>query len=107
MIQLQIDDVLNNNKKAETIMKSILSTKYNDWKYEREVRLFYSLEEKEKEDGFYFYNYKPYNKIILKEIIFGPDCLESNKDVFDHINTTDITVFSTQKATKKYAIIKK
>ncbi len=51
---------------------NLVRTKFKDWKYENEVRLFVELEENRKESGIYF---EPFtNRIQLREVILGPRC---------------------------------
>lgn len=50
----------------------LLFSKYHDWKYEREWRSWFQLDQRE--DGHYFYPFD--DAIQLREIIVGPLCTE-------------------------------
>jgi hypothetical protein len=49
-----------------------LSTKYKDWYYEDEVRVFVKLDPAEERAGLYYYNFCP--RLQLKEVIIGTLC---------------------------------
>ncbi|MNN73255.1 hypothetical protein D3C81_1893570 [compost metagenome] len=50
-----------------------MRSKYEDWRYEKEVRMFIGLDEAERDpDGLYFYDFGAH--LILKEVIIGPRC---------------------------------
>jgi len=53
-------------------VNKLMRTKFADWKYEDEVRLFVELDPKTIESGMYFYSFSPH--ITLLEIILGPRC---------------------------------
>jgi hypothetical protein len=50
----------------------LLYTKYRDWKYERELRSWIELKERDPVSGLYFYGFG--EEILLREIIVGPLC---------------------------------
>ena len=59
--KLKQDDLLN-----------LLRTKFNDWQYEKEVRLFVGLDVNKKESDMYF---EPFTEDLqLREIVLGPKC---------------------------------
>lgn len=51
------------------VARSLLYTKYIDWKYEQEARVFTRLEERD-ESGLYFADFS--DQIVLREVIVGP-----------------------------------
>ena len=57
---------------TEEVMKKLLLTKFYDWQYENEVRLFVELDHDTIESGKYFYSFS--NDLILREVILGPHC---------------------------------
>lgn len=69
---IDIENLLIRNAFNENIMLELLSTKFEDWKYENEVRIFASLDERCKETGFYFKDFD--EELYLREIIIGPRC---------------------------------
>ena len=56
----------------EPLMKRLLRTKFWDWKYEDEWRVFVQLDHSTKESGLYFYDFS--NELRLEEVILGPRC---------------------------------
>ncbi len=54
----------------ELFVDHLLYTKYLDWKYEQEVRVFTSLEETDAATGLYFSPFS--DDCVLKEVIVGP-----------------------------------
>jgi len=56
----------------ESNMSRLLRTKFADWQYEDEVRLFVELDHDTVESGNYFYSFS--DDLILKEIVLGPRC---------------------------------
>jgi hypothetical protein len=53
----------------EAIGLRLMTTKYEGWDYEDEVRLFVGLSESDLETGMYFYDFG--KDVVLKEIILG------------------------------------
>jgi hypothetical protein len=51
-------------------INQLLYTKYSDWKYEQEVRVFTSLQDKDPESGLYFADFS--DNCALREVIAGP-----------------------------------
>lgn len=59
-------------KPSKGVADRLIRTKFKDWKYEEEVRLFVDLDEERKESGLYF---EPFtSNLKLREIILGPKC---------------------------------
>ncbi len=56
----------------EQDMHKVLATKYAHWKYEEEVRVFTSIEEKDKETGLYYVPFS--DNLSLVEVILGVRC---------------------------------
>jgi hypothetical protein len=58
----------------QTDMQEILTTKFEHWRYEDEVRLVLELkeEERDKPSGLYFKEFS--DKLVLREVILGPRC---------------------------------
>lgn len=57
---------------SDKVVNKLQRTKYYDWRYEREMRLFVELERKPMESGNYFL---PFSfGLKLREVILGPKC---------------------------------
>ncbi|MHB8236169.1 MAG: hypothetical protein ACYDDD_01725 [Acidithiobacillus ferrivorans] len=57
---------------TEKVVNQLLRTKFFDWKYEDEMRLFVELDHDTVESGKYFYSFS--ENLVLREIILGPHC---------------------------------
>lgn len=57
--------------KAEAI-EALLNTKFKDWAYEEEYRIFVSLDPTSAEDGLYFLSFG--EMLRLREVVIGPSC---------------------------------
>lgn len=72
------DNLGPKNHMTEEQLELLLTTKFQDWEYEREWRLFAKLDKREPEDGLYYLNFEPH--IQLREVILGARCKETVKD---------------------------
>ncbi len=72
------DNLGPKNPMTEEKLELLLTTKFKDWEYEREWRLFATLAERDSEDGLYYLNFEPH--IQLREVILGARCKETVKD---------------------------
>lgn len=61
----------------EGVLNKVLTTKYAQWSYEEEWRLFSRLDEKDEKDGFYYVPFGP--NLVLREIIVGARCAQPVK----------------------------
>ena len=69
---IPIDPATNQPAPNEELVNRLLRTKFHDWRYEREMRLFVKLDSKTKESGMYFYDFS--DDFALREIVLGPRC---------------------------------
>lgn len=69
---IPIDPVTNQPAATEELVNRLLRTKFHDWRYEQEMRLFVKLDPKTKESGRYFYDFS--DDFALREIVLGPRC---------------------------------
>lgn len=72
LLKISIDQNTGEPKLTEQFMKRLLLTKFSDWKYENEMRLFVDLDHKTVESGKYFYPFS--ENLELREVILGPRC---------------------------------
>lgn len=72
LLKLKIDLKTKRPKLTEKVLNKLLRTKFFDWKYEDEMRLFVELDHGTVESGKYFYSFS--ENLILREIILGPRC---------------------------------
>jgi len=71
-LKIPIDKRTGTPKLSETLVNELLRTKFADWKYEKEMRLFVRLDHSTKESGMYFYDFS--NDLQLREVVLGPRC---------------------------------
>jgi hypothetical protein len=71
-LKIPIDRRTGDPKLSKTLVDQLLRTKFADWKYEKEMRLFVQLDHSTKESGMYFYDFS--ESLQLREIILGPRC---------------------------------
>lgn len=72
------DNLGPENLMTEEQLGLLLTTKFKDWEYEREWRLFAKLNERDAENELYYLNFAPH--IQLREVILGARCKETVKD---------------------------
>ena len=69
------------------VMQSILTTKYRDWEYEKEVRVICELADIHPESGLYFADFK--DDVQLREVVLGPRCVASVPEVASAVQLQD------------------
>ncbi len=78
-LQLRLENKLKKGALDGRTRVQILSTKFEDWKYEDEVRIFLKLEGSDRETGFFFREYD--SDIRLHQAILGPRCVYTVKEI--------------------------
>lgn len=63
---------MKTGRPAKSVVDALVRTKFMDWKYENEVRLFVQLSEDRLESGLYFEHFSDH--LQLREVILGPKC---------------------------------
>ena len=71
-IKIPIDRATNYPIFDADLMRRLLRTKFYDWKYENEMRIFVGLDHKTCESGMYFYDFS--KDFELREVVLGPRC---------------------------------
>jgi hypothetical protein len=72
LISIPVNPISNKAAPTAKLVDNILRTKFKDWRYENEWRVFFDLKDEVEEVGMFF---AQLNKDIqLKEIILGPNC---------------------------------
>jgi hypothetical protein len=64
----------------------LLFTKYFDWNYEHEARIFTSLNDRDSQTGLYFADFD--DQLILREVIAGPLCPTSMQELREATGST-------------------
>jgi hypothetical protein len=73
------------DESIESIMRQILATKFQDWAYEDEVRLWLRLEEPDPLTNLFFKEFS--TEIALGEVILGPRCTIPTQEVREAVGT--------------------
>jgi hypothetical protein len=74
----------------EAALDTLLYTKHRDWQYEKEVRVFARLEEREVATGAYFGDFNEH--IMLREIITGPLCAINKHKIDDALRDEHVAI---------------
>jgi hypothetical protein len=89
----RLRDLLDRDKTLlgfdEAVVKKILTTKYSDWSYEREYRVFAELKDKEP-NGLYYLDFGP--NLVLREVVLGSRCELVPQAIADEIRNPDASV---------------
>ena len=87
------------------LSRQLLTTKFADWQYEDEVRMFLKPEDVYEELGLHFYAFSQY--LTLREVILGPRSALSLGEVTAGLQAEDAssTVRSTRLAFKSFRVI--
>lgn len=85
-------------------IRLLLSTKYEGWRYEEEERSFLDLDEKDKQNGFYFADFG--DGIKLKEVLVGPECKVKKKEIMARLRGyPNVRVIKTRLAFTKFSVV--
>jgi hypothetical protein len=74
----------------ETFGHKLLTTKYEHWQYEEEVRMIVNLKDMEHEKGLYFLPFC--EGLKLKEVIVGPRCELALHSIKSKLSKSDVNV---------------
>lgn len=89
----------------DELVDQLQRTKFADWRYEDEVRVYVKLDHDVRESGLYFYHFDEW--IVLKEVVLGPRCellLESLKALLGS-SQPEVTVTRSRLATQSFDVI--
>ena len=82
----------------------LLFTKYLDWNYEQEARIFTALEDRDPATGLYFGNFG--EQLQLREVIAGPLCAVGKQDLRDVTRyTTKVKFTKARLAFKTFRVV--
>ena len=89
------------------VMKRLLCTKYSHWKYEREERVFVSLEDKDRDsEGRYFETFSP--RLKLFQVIVGARSTITRPTVEEAMGSlaAEVTVFKARLAFRSFSVVR-
>lgn len=69
-VELDIDRELSRRSGPVALVRKLMTTKFSDWKYEREVRILVTLDQADPETGVFFSDFG--RQLALREVIVGP-----------------------------------
>ena len=93
--------------KMQKVVTKMLRTKFRSWIYEKEFRLWGSLDVME--DGLYFCTFKP-SELTLKEVVLGLKCKTTTIQEATEILATsgyggEVSVFQAKLSPTKFEIV--
>jgi len=106
LLKMETDLNSGEPKPSEKFMNKLLRTKFFDWKYEDEMRLFVRLDYDTVESGKYFYSFS--DDLALREIILGPHCelpFEGAHNIVKDFNPP-VTVFKSRIAYTRFEVLR-
>jgi len=104
-LAVEVDKLFDGGPIGESTMLTLLSTKYEHWKYENEVRCFLGLEDKDPESGLYFADFS--DKLRLLEVIVGARSGLSRRDITDALGSlTNVEAFKARPAFKTFTVVR-
>lgn len=71
-VKVGINPETGHPQTTELLVEQLQSTKFEDWRYENEMRVYVQLDHDSRESGLYFYPFD--TSLVLKEIVLGPRC---------------------------------
>jgi hypothetical protein len=89
-LNVDIEELHDRGMLDKRVMDRLLKTKYVDWNYEREVRVYSSIKDKYEQTGLFFYPFD--EKLRLAEIIAGPLCEISENEIKKNLSEKDLGV---------------
>jgi len=99
-----VERLIDTNKFDEAAMRRVLKTKFEDWKYEREIRLFGRLEDRE--GDLYFSDFEP--TLSLREVILGARFAGSIQELLEALRayTPRVSVIQGRLAFRSFRVVK-
>ena len=104
-LAVEFDDTNLESISGELVQK-LFSTKFKDWSYERENRMFINLSETDLESGHYFYQFC--SDMELKEVILGSRCTSTINEITDILGTTKepVTIMKSRLAFHSFSVVR-
>lgn len=86
-LKFDIERQLSKKTRDVKLGLKLITTKYDGWKYEDEIRLVVAIKEADPDTGMYFYEFGP--ELKLREVIIGPRSGLSKSDVAAVLSAED------------------
>ena len=86
------------------IAHRLLFTKYEDWRYEQEARIYTTLKDQDPKTGLYFADFG--EQLVLSEVIGGPLCAVTEQELRDAMgSTTEVTFTKARLAFDTFRVV--
>jgi Protein of unknown function (DUF2971) len=105
LLKMEVDPKTKLTRPTEAVINQLLRTKFHDWKYEDEMRLFVQLDPKTVESGRYFFSFS--KDLALRQVILGPKCelpIESIRALVSSFEPT-VEVLKSRIAFTRYKVV--
>lgn len=101
-----VERVIDRHKFDEAAMRRVLRTKFEDWRYEKEARIFTRLEDRDATTGLYFADFQP--KLRLQQVILGPRFAESTQELLELIKGfgKQVSIIQSRLAFRSFRVIR-
>ncbi len=102
--QARVDVIEGADFEAQKEILKVLSTKYQHWRYENELRLFTRLDDQDPQSKLYFAQFSP--QMVLKEVIVGPLSTITRTELLSALGdqAEGVEVYKARLAFKTYAV---
>lgn len=103
--KIEFDKINRRVLDGRRVLDKLISTKFTDWKYEDESRMYVKLDHSSNENGVYFVEFS--SSLILREVVLGMNCSETLNDVKKLVNSnvTNVKVIKAGMALRKFRVI--
>jgi hypothetical protein len=82
----------------------LLFTKYEDWRYEQETRIYTTLKDQDPKTGLYFADFG--EQLVLSEVIAGPLCAVTEQELRDATGSaTEVKFTKARLAFKTFRVV--
>ena len=86
-LEMQLEKLLAKGSVKNDLSLKLMTTKFADWRYEDEVRMFAKPEETYEEQGMHFHEFNV--NLKLREVVIGPRAAMDTREVEAAIQTID------------------
>lgn len=103
-LNLDILELYEQGKLTREHMSKVFKTKFSDWSYERESRVYAQLESEDPDTGHYFHSFD--DQMKLTEVFAGPLCEETESSIRASLQQEDCSanVQKTRLAFKEFQV---
>ena len=103
-LQARVDLLQGSGPDARKEMLKVLSTKYDHWRYESEMRLFTRLNARDPQTGLFFADFS--QRMRLKEVIVGPLSTVTREELQDALGTLAprVEIYKARLAFRTYTV---